>query len=175
MGTLSIVNLIVILVASLVIFGLTIGTIVIGSQTNNTLTQINALITRNTELQEELLELNAMVERVNASIGNSTFYREVITNVTEIHTNITYNHMITTYDEPLPSESLIIIVRKGGNDTTGLGTDEAPFLTIQRALNLSVEIGASTIKRIGIDIGPGRFDEIGDLLLVPWVYLRGFQ
>lgn len=48
-------------------------------------------------------------------------------------------------------------VSKAGNDTTGDGSSERPFLTV--AKSLSVITDASPTKRYGITVGPGNFAE----------------
>jgi hypothetical protein len=73
---------------------------------------------------------------------------------------------------PAFSSSLSVYVSKAGNDTTGVGTPNQPYLTITKAY--SVISDASTIKRYCIEVGSGRFDETS-LVVKPWIWLVGQQ
>lgn len=73
--------------------------------------------------------------------------------------------------QPAVSASHVVYVSKAGNDTTGTGTSDAPFLTINAALT-SITTASATNKFV-INIGPGQFDEVGNIVLKPWVFLNG--
>jgi hypothetical protein len=60
---------------------------------------------------------------------------------------------ISTQGPPLPTFSETVYVNKGGNDSTGDGTINAPFLTIQHALTTITDSSAS--KYYAIMVGPG--------------------
>jgi hypothetical protein len=59
--------------------------------------------------------------------------------------------------DPPPIATQIVYVNKGGNDTTGDGTECNPFLTVTRAMAFIVD--ASPAKRYAISIGPGTYTE----------------
>ena len=62
--------------------------------------------------------------------------------------------------EPPPSRTFIIQVNKGGNDSTGTGTDEQPFLTIGRAYTLAKTLaGLSDAQVVQVTVGPGTYTE----------------
>lgn len=75
----------------------------------------------------------------------------------------------------LPQFSFTVYVTKDGNDTTGTGSELQPFLTIQMALNLTATLSCSTTNRCAIVVAPGRYDEIGDIGIVPWAWIIGIQ
>jgi hypothetical protein len=60
-------------------------------------------------------------------------------------------------EDPPFTDTQIIFVNKAGNDTTGNGSDEQPFLTIGHAL--SVILDATSTKRYLISVGPGTYAE----------------
>jgi hypothetical protein len=72
-----------------------------------------------------------------------------------------------------PSATLEVHVDKSGSDVSGTGTLDNPFLTIQAALASITD--ASTTKRYAITVGTGRFDEVGTILIKPWVWFVGIQ
>ncbi len=74
---------------------------------------------------------------------------------------------------PLPLNTHAVYVMKGGDDTTGDGTLAAPYLTITHAY--STITTASTTNRFSLVVGPGRFDEPGDIVIKPWIWLIGTQ
>lgn len=59
--------------------------------------------------------------------------------------------------EPPLTATEKVWVNKGGNDVTGDGTLENPFLTIQRAMNAIVD--ASAVKMYNINVGAGIYDD----------------
>jgi hypothetical protein len=74
---------------------------------------------------------------------------------------------------PLPTGNHTVYVAKGGDDTTGDGSLAAPYLTINHAY--STISSATTTDRWAINVGPGRFDETGDIVVKPWIWLIGTQ
>lgn len=66
-----------------------------------------------------------------------------------------------------------IYVNKGGNDVTGDGSIDFPFLTIARGMQVVND--SNTNKRYHLNIGGGRYDEDSSLELKPWVWLIGTQ
>jgi hypothetical protein len=72
-----------------------------------------------------------------------------------------------------PLYTQMVYVNKNGSDTTGLGSINEPYLTIVKAL--STILDATTTKRYTVEVGAGRFDEIGDIALVPYVWIIGRQ
>lgn len=72
----------------------------------------------------------------------------------------------------VPATSHIIHVSLGGSDTTGLGTSNRPFLTINRACTLVRTLGnASDTVRYCIVVGPGQFVE--NLVLSDFTWIIG--
>ena len=59
--------------------------------------------------------------------------------------------------EPPFTSTQILQVNKGGNDTTGDGSDENPYLTIGHAMSLITD--ATSSKRYEILVGPGTYSE----------------
>lgn len=73
-------------------------------------------------------------------------------------------------EDPPFTDTQILWVDKGGNDATGNGSDEKPFLTISHAM--SVITDASSAKRYTILVGPGTYAE--DVILKANVFITGF-
>jgi len=79
---------------------------------------------------------------------------------------------------PIPSPAALTIthklyVDKSGDDTLGICNIIQPCLTIQKALSLVTD--SSSINRYAINVGPGIFDEVGNILLLPWTWIIGTQ
>lgn len=76
-------------------------------------------------------------------------------------TNMTISGLEIEYDytaaEPSPTNSQVVYVNKGGNDTTGNGSEAAPFLTISAALASISDAGPT--KRYSLMVGPGTYSE----------------
>lgn len=70
---------------------------------------------------------------------------------------------------PLPAISQIVVVRQGGNDLTGDGTLDFPYLTITHAMATITD--ALYEKRYMIDVGPGIYTD--NFSWKAWVFLRG--
>lgn len=68
---------------------------------------------------------------------------------------------------PLPTQ--VVYVRVGGNDGTGNGTLDAPFLTISHAMSTITD--ATYDKRYIIDVGPGEHSD--SFAIRAWVFLIG--
>jgi hypothetical protein len=81
------------------------------------------------------------------------------------------NPGVPTPPPPPAAASQLVWVSKGGNDTTGDGTDEQPFLTIGRAMTSIID--ASVTKRYSIMFEPGVYTE--NILLKPNVFITGVQ
>lgn len=75
--------------------------------------------------------------------------------------------------EPSPSASFIITTNKGGNDTTGSGTDEKPFLTIGKAFAVAKALPLSATQQAVVLIGPGIYNE--NPAIPPFVWATGIQ
>jgi len=67
-----------------------------------------------------------------------------------------YEPQSTGGSGPIPSSDFIIWVNKGGNDTTGTGTDEAPYLTIGKGLAVAKTV-ASPTQGVLVWVGPGDY------------------
>ncbi len=63
-------------------------------------------------------------------------------------------------------------ISKNGNDTTGNGSIIRPYLTLAKALASITD--ASTTKRYGIFVLPGRYDEAVNIVLKPWIWIVGY-
>jgi hypothetical protein len=70
---------------------------------------------------------------------------------------------------PLPVITQMIYVNKGGNDTTGNGSELAPYLTVSKAVSMVVD--ATNVKIYGVNIGPGIYTE--DVNIKPNMFLLG--
>ncbi len=74
----------------------------------------------------------------------------------------------------LPAVSQMFFVMLGGNDTTGNGTFDRPFRTINRACTAIRTLGnASTTIRYAICVGSGRFVET--LVMSDWTWIVGIS
>jgi hypothetical protein len=73
----------------------------------------------------------------------------------------------------LPDQSLTINVSKGGNDATGDGTDEKPYLTIGKALLVAPTYSPTFENPALILVGPGSYVE--NLLIPPFVWVAAFE
>lgn len=60
-------------------------------------------------------------------------------------------------------------VDKGGNDVTGTGSFESPFLTIQRAITSITD--ATAAKTYSVEVGPGTY--IDTFAISPFIYVKG--
>jgi hypothetical protein len=60
-------------------------------------------------------------------------------------------------------------VNKGGNDVTGDGSFDNPFLTVQAAITSITD--ATATKQYAIIVGPGIYTEV--FLLQPWMFVTG--
>jgi hypothetical protein len=76
-------------------------------------------------------------------------------------------------DGPLPAATFTIIVNKGGNDATGDGTDEKPFLTIGKAMTVAAGIAPTFDQPALIQVGPGGYTE--SISWVPNVIVSGLD
>lgn len=72
-------------------------------------------------------------------------------------------------DGPLPFDTQMVYVRKGGNDITGNGTIIAPYATITYAMSTITD--ALWQKRYLIDVGPGNWSD--SFAWKAWVFMRG--
>ena len=96
-------------------------------------------------------------------------------NVNEVTLN--GNRILTTLDPigggggVLPIFSQIVQVQKGGNDTTGDGTDSKPYLSITKAISTIVD--ASENKVYAIRIGPGTYVEVIQLKVNIYLFGEG--
>lgn len=73
---------------------------------------------------------------------------------------------------PLIGSTCQIFVSKGGNDTTGTGTPNAPYLTIGKALAvIGANADGSQAKPYVVSIGPGIYAE--NVVTRPWTFLFG--
>jgi hypothetical protein len=73
----------------------------------------------------------------------------------------------------LPNASLTLNVSKGGNDATGDGTDERPYLTIGKALAVAPTYSPTFANPALILVGPGAYVE--NLVMPPFVWVAGFE
>ena len=71
----------------------------------------------------------------------------------------------------LPVNSQIIYVSLGGSDVTGNGTIENPYATISHAMGTIID--SSPTKRYEILVGPGTFNEVGNLAFRANVFIVG--
>jgi len=72
----------------------------------------------------------------------------------------------------------ILEVNTDGNDTTGEGSIDKPFLTIARAQTEAATLSPSATNHIGIRVGPGTFIEDnsgGPLILQDYVHIVGYS
>jgi len=74
---------------------------------------------------------------------------------------------------PLPAATFTIVVNKGGNDATGDGTDEKPFLTIAHAMTVATSISPTFDQPALIQVGPGGYTE--NLVWPPNVIVSGLD
>lgn len=74
---------------------------------------------------------------------------------------------------PGPSTAFIIWVMKGGNDGTGDGTDEAPYLTIGKAMAVAKTLAVSTTQLCEILVGPGVYAE--NVAMAPFTVLNSLD
>lgn len=70
---------------------------------------------------------------------------------------------------PSPTATQTVYVNKGGNDTTGNGSFEKPFLTIQAGMNFITD--ADRPKRYALLLGPG--DYVDPVVTKPWIWVVG--
>jgi hypothetical protein len=73
----------------------------------------------------------------------------------------------------LPAASFLIYVMKGGNDATGNGTDEEPFLTVAKGLAFAHSLAPTFVQSALVLVGPGTFAE--HVLMPPNVFLCGLD
>jgi len=67
----------------------------------------------------------------------------------------------------------IIYVAKNGNDTTGTGSFQNPYLTIKEALaNITDN---SAVNRYEISVAPGVYSEDNPIQMKPWVAIKGSE
>jgi len=70
---------------------------------------------------------------------------------------------------PSPSSTFSLWVEKGGSDSAGDGSDDAPYLTITKAITVAktLALGGPTFQECAIYVGPGEFTE--NLVVPPWL------
>jgi hypothetical protein len=73
----------------------------------------------------------------------------------------------------LPAASFTINVNKGGNDTTGNGTDEKPYLTIGKAMTVAAGLSPSAALPALILVGPGTYTE--NVAWAPFVWVTAAE
>lgn len=73
----------------------------------------------------------------------------------------------------LPTTTFTIMVNKGGNDGTGDGTDERPFLTWGKALSFAASLNPSVNQFALVLGGPGTYNE--NLALPPFVFVSSLD
>lgn len=88
--------------------------------------------------------------------GNQVFYDLLTGEYVQVHKQTT----------SVASDQVGIYVSKSGNDTTGLGTINSPFLTVTKALTLA------TATRKNIHVGPGVYQEANELT---WPTVSGIK
>ena len=77
-------------------------------------------------------------------------------------------------DGPSPTISHLIYVMKGGNDSTGDGTDEQPYLTVGRALAVAKTfVGLSQAAMVLVLVGPGMYVE--NVAIPPFVIVSAMD
>jgi len=74
---------------------------------------------------------------------------------------------------PLPASTFIVLVMKGGNDVTGQGDDERPFLTIGKGLAVAGGLGASASQPALVLVGPGTYPE--NVEISPFTFLCAME
>jgi len=72
---------------------------------------------------------------------------------------------------PSPFQTQIVYVNKGGDDLTGDGSFEKPFLTLPVAMASITD--ADKPKRYQISIGPGDYNDAFELK--PWIYIASLE
>ena len=77
---------------------------------------------------------------------------------------------MTYITSPQPAQGQMVFVRKTGNDITGDGSADYPYLTINQALTSITDNSSS--KRYKIDVGPGAYTET-HIALKPNVWIVG--
>lgn len=75
--------------------------------------------------------------------------------------------------EPTPAKSFIINMNKGGNDATGDGSDERPFLTFAKSLAVAKALPLTAAQQAVLLIGPGTYIE--NPVWPPFVWGTGIQ
>lgn len=72
---------------------------------------------------------------------------------------------------PLPAATFTVMVNKGGNDATGDGTDEKPFLTVTKGLAVAatIAVGPGQPPIVLVLVGPGVYSE--NVEIPPFVFL----
>lgn len=73
----------------------------------------------------------------------------------------------------LPAASFLIYVMKGGNDVTGNGTDEEPFLTVTKGLAFAHSLAPTSTQPALVLVGSGTYPE--DVQIPPNTFLCGLD
>lgn len=70
---------------------------------------------------------------------------------------------------PLPATTFTVMVNKGGNDATGDGTDEKPFLTATKGIAVAGALAVAPDQQALVLLGPGLYSE--NVEIPPFVFV----